>query len=153
MEFAMKESKSGSTPVKHRLVVSTDVICDILDVDELGLDYNHLCVTLGEFVEQKASEKEKVVIDAYKQEDEHFLVHLTGEMEDSEYTFASVSGSELAKVLGKKESDLKSAMNEKVFEKDGILSIYIDLPHPATLKNLIDKGGKVDLASMLDCRG
>ena len=99
----------------QELIVDPAVVCEILQVEESELDNHQLAKTLTEFIKQKEEEDEKVVIDAYKKVDDNYLVHLSGDLEVSMFTFASVPGSELAKAMNAKEGDLQSKMNEKIF--------------------------------------
>jgi hypothetical protein len=164
VEMALEE---GEVILKQRTIVEPGEFAEFIDVDESNLDSHQLAVTLTEFMKMKENENEHLVVNAYKKSDDGYIVHLTGEGDMTEFTFASVPTSELANAMNTKERNLKSEMNEEVFaagspsekvagKKEGKKKLsgmqeeesrtqidLLDLPKPGTFKNLMEHGGRV----------
>jgi hypothetical protein len=113
VEMALDE---GGVILKQRTIVEPGEFAEFMDVDVSDLDNHELAVTLTEFMRKKERENEQLVVNAYKKSDDGYIVHLNGEGDMTEFTFASVPPSDLAKAMNTKEKNLKSEMNEEVFE-------------------------------------
>lgn len=110
--------KDDVAPLNHRLVAKLEDFCTEFGVDESNLGDHELYVSPDDLIKQKAAENLRVAIDAYKQVDDSYLVHMKEDVENNEFTFAGVPGSVLAKAMDVKEEDLRSQMNEDKFDTE-----------------------------------